>query len=224
MVKTAVSRPADGDAVPVDVYVVDTAPVDDGWLDVHERARAARFLRATDRQTFVAAHVALRFVVGRALDRDPARVRFGVEPCPLCGGEHGRPTIIAGDGLQFSLSHTTDRSAIALAPSVVGVDLERADRAIDAGDLTVMLHPNETTPVDQFAALRHWVRKEAYLKALGTGLGLDPRSVDLSSDPPGWQLIDLDVAPYIGAIAINTEGRVALTHHDLDIGVVADAV
>ena len=66
--------------------------------------------------------------------------------------------------------------------------------------------------VDRAGALRRWVRKEAYLKGLGTGLGLDPATVDLSVDPPGWQVLDIPAGSgAMSAVAVRTDGPVALT-------------
>lgn len=55
-----------------------------------------------------------------------------------------------------------------------------------------MLHPREPTG----EPLRAWVRKEAYLKGMGAGLGIDPTTLDLSSGPPaGWALRDVEAGP-----------------------------
>jgi 4'-phosphopantetheinyl transferase len=190
-----------GEAVPVDVWLVPSGPTDDRLLSEDERARASRFRRPADRATYVAAHTALRVLVGDRLGVAPKSVRLGCEDCPLCGGPHGRPTLLglpdepAGSGpLQFSLSRTAGLAAVALSSAVVGVDVEAATRPVGLDDLLAALHPRELPVADRTAALRLWVRKEAYLKGRGTGLGLDPATVDLSSDPPGWRILDVPVA------------------------------
>jgi len=184
-------------------------------LSDDERARADRFVRPGDRTTYVAAHAALRRVVGARVGLHPAAVRLGCEDCPLCGGPHGRPTLLdppTGGGTELSLSRTTDLAAVALSPAVVGVDVEVTTRDVDLDDLLVALHPHELPVADRSAALRLWVRKEAYLKGLGTGLGVDPAGVDLSADPPGWQVVDLPTRPgVLGAVAVRTTAQVALT-------------
>jgi 4'-phosphopantetheinyl transferase len=66
------------------------------------------------------------------------------------------------------------------------------------------MHPGEL-PLDRAGALRRWVRKEAYLKGLGTGLGIEPATVDLSADPPGWRVRDVDAPDgYVAAVAVAT--------------------
>jgi hypothetical protein len=67
---------------------------------------------------------------------------------------------------------------------------------------------------DQTSFLRHWTRKEALLKALGTGLLLDPARVDLQpvaggaggwrwARRPGLMVIDMSLGPeHVGAICL----------------------
>jgi 4'-phosphopantetheinyl transferase len=211
-----------GEAVPVDVWFVPSGRSGDGddeatfgLLSADERARAGRFVRPDDRATYVAAHVALRRLAGARVGLDPAALRLGCDDCPLCGGPHGRPTLLdppIGGGTELSLSRTTDLAAVALSPVVVGVDVEVTTRDVDLDDLLVALHPHELPVADRTAALRLWVRKEAYLKGLGTGLGVDPAGVDLSTDPPGWQVVDLPAGPgVLAAVAVRTTAQVALT-------------
>lgn len=210
-----------GEAVPVDVWLVPSEPCRHAGPDPliallsdNERARADRFLRPGDRATYVAAHAVLRRVVGARVGLAPAEVRLGCEDCPLCGGPHGRPVLDRpfGDVTELSLSRTTDLAAVALSPAVVGVDVEATSRDVDLDDLLVALHPRELPVAERAAALRLWVRKEAYLKGLGTGLGVDPASVDLSADPPGWQVVDVPAGPgVVCAVAVRTGDPVALT-------------
>lgn len=85
-----------------------------------------------------------------------------------------------GGGPQISLSRTDGLAAIALSHAVVGIDVESLGRAVELDDLVAALHPDELPVAGRRQALRHWVRKEAYLKGLGTGLGVDPATVDVA--------------------------------------------
>jgi 4'-phosphopantetheinyl transferase len=202
-----------GEAVRVEIWLVPASPIDDALLSTDERARAERFRHPTDRATYVAAHTALRVLAGARLGCGPTAVRFGCEACPLCGGPHGRPTLADGDGdgLHISLSRTQGGAAVAVAPAVVGVDLESVTRPVGLDDLEVALHPRELPVLDRHEALRRWVRKEAYLKGLGTGLGLDPATVDLSRDPAGWQVLDVPAGPAsLCAVAVRSPAPVAV--------------
>jgi 4'-phosphopantetheinyl transferase len=49
---------------------------------------------------------------------------------------------------------------------------------------------------------RTWVRKEAYLKATGSGLALDPAKVSVAD---GWLVHDLeDMDDHVAAVALRT--------------------
>lgn len=167
-------------------------------LDGSERRAAARFRRPADAARYVLAHATLRRAVAARTGTAPAGVSFGRSPCPLCGGPHGRPVVATG-GVEISLTHTEGLVAVALAPAgiAVGVDAEPAGRDVDPADL---LHPREPAA----DPLGTWVRKEAYLKGTGSGLGVDPTTVDLSSGPPaGWVVRAVDVGPaHRAAVAV----------------------
>ncbi|MFE0174048.1 4'-phosphopantetheinyl transferase family protein [Streptomyces sp. NPDC059002] len=173
-------------------------------LGEEERARAARFHRAADRDTYAVTHLALRLVLGRILEVDPAAVPFTRHACPGCGGPHGRPGV-AGDPVHFSLSHSGRLGVVAVAGTPVGVDVERTASAETAAPLVPRLHPAERAELDRLpeperpgAFTRTWCRKEAYLKGIGTGLSR-PLSQDYVSAapepaaPPGWLLADVPV-------------------------------
>ena len=107
--------------------------------------------------------------------------------CPRCGSDrHGRPHVVGRRDLAVSLSATDAVTAVAVTRGEpVGLDVEHPDEARFTGVGDVLLHPEEEAPeVGDLA--RTWVRKESLLKAVGVGLGADPRSVHLSAagEPP----------------------------------------
>ncbi|MFD7441335.1 4'-phosphopantetheinyl transferase family protein [Streptomyces sp. NPDC059909] len=160
-------------------------PLTVSGLDDRERERAASFQRPQDRLLYVSAHLALRRVLAACLGVHPRDVLLGREPCPGCGGPHGRPVVAdAPFPLHFSLSHSHGLVLIAVATHPVGVDVEQLPSAETVDLCTPSLHPAEQkelallpTGERRRAFTRLWTRKEAYLKAIGTGL-----SRDLSAD------------------------------------------
>jgi 4'-phosphopantetheinyl transferase len=210
-------------------------------LDRAEQARAAAFRRPVDRTLYQVAHVALRTVLGERLGRPPAELAFHQAPCPGCGEPHGRPEV-AGP-VHFSLSHAAGLAVIALADSPVGVDVE--GREVFAGqagqDVAGMLHPVERSELDRVgaldptrwgaAALRCWVRKEAYLKGTGMGLGrgagadyvgvgpgfgITPEAAPAA--PAGWRLQAVEVPEqYDAAVAVLTPAQLRLTVRELTL-------
>ncbi|MFE5411058.1 4'-phosphopantetheinyl transferase family protein [Microbacterium sp. NPDC056569] len=167
---------------------------DPGWLqswhhellDPTERARAARHRLETDRANFVVAAALLRLVAGRRLGLPPERVTVD-RRCPRCGEPHGRPTIV-GARFSVSIAHSARRVMLGLSTDgTVGVDVERVS-PIDLSGLWPLVHSPEEAPSAQTheGFFRTWVRKEAVLKSLGTGLATPMTSVVLgqSGAPP----------------------------------------
>ena len=194
-------------------------------LDAREKARAAAFVFPSDRHRYEVAHVMLRRVLAGHLGTDPSRLTFGRQQCPTCGGPSGKPILTGlqgaaeepsppGDGswpgLSFSLAHSGEAVAIAVARGPVGIDVEREPDGCVCS-LASAMHPDDAAIVEPLpeserhhAVIRWWVRAEAVLKCAGTGIahGMDafpvlgapvrsrvpppgPR-LPLEPDVPGW--------------------------------------
>ena len=195
-----------------DPELLDTAALDPG-----ERRRAAGFRSGADRVAYTVAHVALRRLLGGILAVDPARIRYTREPCPGCGGPHGRPAV-RGAPLHFSLSRTRGLVLLAFAGHPIGADVERLPSQARLERLTPALHAHEQA---QLAALppgaragafvRCWTRKEAWLKGTGEGIGTRLTAATLVGagtrplQRPGWRLADI-AAPegFAAAYAVRT--------------------
>ncbi len=110
----------------------------------------------------------------------------------------GKPYLAGHDSIAFSLSHCRGHSLIALSlRGDVGCDIE--DRFRDDDDVeelgALVLHPVEQQELKRLAPYqrreafkRYWVRKEAVLKAAGSGFLKDPRAVivGLNRPRPTW--------------------------------------
>ncbi|WP_063806735.1 4'-phosphopantetheinyl transferase family protein [Streptomyces regalis] len=177
------------------------AGLDCSELDEGERRRAASFIRPADGLLYAAAHVALRRLLGRYTGIAPQDVRFVREPCPGCGGAHGRPAVAAAP-LHFSLSHSSGVALVGVAAVPLGVDVERLPRPEAVEVCTPALHPDEQAELAaagdaQRGPLfgRIWTRKEAFLKGIGTGLSRSPAEdylgVDTTRHPSGWTVVDV---------------------------------
>jgi 4'-phosphopantetheinyl transferase len=155
-----------------------------------EQARARRYLVEPPRRAFVHTRAALRRQLAALLALDDARqVRF-------THGPHGKPALapdlFARRPLHFNVSHSHDMAVITIdMRAEVGVDIEYLNTRTDIQ----MMMPRVFSPSEQAAILaldpseqraaffRVWSRKEAYIKALGTGLALDLRAFDVSCGP-----------------------------------------
>jgi 4'-phosphopantetheinyl transferase len=139
----------------------------------------------------------LRLLLADLLDVAPSEVEID-RTCPECGQPHGKPRLgrrpgAAPPSIEFSVSHGGDLLVLAFAvDTVVGVDVEPIVAAGNIGkDVSEELWDFTLTPMERervreipahqrrLTFLRHWTGKEAALKALGTGLAVDPQLVTL---------------------------------------------
>ncbi|MHB8463006.1 MAG: 4'-phosphopantetheinyl transferase family protein [Vulcanimicrobiaceae bacterium] len=173
-------------------------PLQTNWqelLDASEHKRAASFLRPIDRHHFIVAHVAMREILGRAVGCQPQDVA-------LTRGAHGKPEL-AGPNIghwHFNLSHSGKLGILALCQGRrVGVDLELAKYPFcEIRDVAANFSDNErqaigTLPPDEATAAfyRCWVRKEAFLKGVGTGLNIPLHTFSVRVDPGDAALIEV---------------------------------
>ncbi|MGH8778244.1 4'-phosphopantetheinyl transferase family protein [Paraburkholderia sp.] len=157
-----------------------------GSVDDAERERAGRYRQFADRARFLAARVALRTLLAGRIGEAPHALRFTT-------GRYGRPALDGYPALSFNVSHAGEHALIAIsAGRVVGVDIERVDRALDWRPLAdLVCTPDERRALDSSATaqqlsgfLLSWTAKEALLKALGLGIaeGLQCIAVDPFAD------------------------------------------
>jgi 4'-phosphopantetheinyl transferase len=177
-----------------------------GWpgtegLPAAERERSEQMLRPGVASRWVAARWALRHVLARYLDEEPAGIELGPGP-------HGKPQLAADSGrLRFNLSHSGELALIAVcAEREVGVDCERvererdclalAERALSPADVEAV----RTAPAAERPAVFHrlWVRHEARLKCLGVGLSQGNRA---AGEPIAVGDLKID-ASYAAAVAV----------------------
>lgn len=148
-------------------------------LSIEERERAHGFVFERDRRRYCRARIALRVVLGILLDRPPAEVSIVADSL-------GKPALADPAGFTFNVSHSGERALIAIgAGTCIGVDLEQvrpitdllalATTVFDAREVGSIRDAHEADRLGLF--LSCWTRKEAVLKALGTGLTVDPRRV-----------------------------------------------
>jgi 4'-phosphopantetheinyl transferase len=160
-------------------------------LSAEERRRAERFLSAQCGRRFANARTALRVVLGRYLGREP-------QDLELLTGPNGKPEL-PGCGISFNLSHSASLGLLAVARDdmLLGVDVERRDGERPLDRLAQRFFSPEEA--EAYAALpseerldafyRIWTRKEAYLKALGTGLTFSSRRFTLAIGPGSGRLL-----------------------------------
>ncbi len=183
-------------------------------LQPEERERAGRLLFPADQQQSVASRGTLRLLLRHYAGAEHPR------DLSLVYGEQGKPYLADSD-LRFNLSHTRDLALFAFAREIdLGIDVENI---LASDDLDAVAEQNfapverdalRATPQGERLATfyRCWTRKEALLKAEGSGLfrALDTFTVSMLAGEParvlagpgGWDLRDIHVAPHaVAAIA-----------------------
>lgn len=194
-------------------------------LDHEERARASRFHFEKHRRQFVVARGALRMLVGRYLQTKPEAVRFAY-------GAYGKPMLDAehrNSSLRFNASHAAELALYAFVHDYeVGIDVEYINRDFASEEIAQRFFSayevrmlTALPPTERAAAFfRCWTRKEAYIKAIGSGLShpLDTFDVTLAPNEPAallrveqdpesvrrWSLFDLAVGQgYAAALAVD---------------------
>jgi 4'-phosphopantetheinyl transferase len=191
-----------------------------------EREQAARFRSDHLRHSFILTRGALRVLLGRYLDADPARLQFTY-------GAKGKPSLGANSCIKFNSSHSGELAVFAFTLDCeIGIDIEQIYPLPRIKDIAGRFFCEEESgellslPVDQRerAFFLCWTRKEACIKSTGDGLSRSLDSFQVTLRPgekarfvhfdhdaraaTAWALHDLELAPgYAAALAYRDERR-----------------
>jgi 4'-phosphopantetheinyl transferase len=196
----------------LDEVSLDVALTDD------ERRRAASLRDARDGARWAASRRVLRAILAVRIGARPTALRFAVGP-------YGKPEVAGGPA--FSLARSGRWAAVAVGDRLpIGVDIELVRRPPDMDALLSALHPDEASELRRVSPARRlravltcWTRKEAYVKARGTGLSVEPAafrvttgldepprllSAGAGEHPERWWLVD---GPAPGEVVVAIAGR-----------------
>lgn len=197
-------------------------------LAADEIQRANRFRFPEHRRRFILARACLRQILAAYLGIEPQAVSFTYSP-------EGKPSLAQqhNSSVFFNVSHSLDIAAFAMTRGHrVGVDVEMIRRDIDVDEIPKRFFSSAEEKT--LAALEGeakfrgffncWTRKEAYVKAVGSGLSLPLRDFDVSlapGDPPrllatrplaqqagAWSMASLDFGEMCAA-AVVVEGKIS---------------
>ena len=153
------------------------------YISPDEQFRADQLLNPDKQRYFIASHGLLRTILGGYLGKQPQDLHFRV-------GEHGKPSLWGDDAwLHFNLSHSDHLFLLAIASDrEVGIDVEQLrDDTPFAKMAQMTFSPREQAGLfslphhlQRSTFYRCWTRKEAYLKACGTGFSVPSNSFDVS--------------------------------------------
>lgn len=192
-------------------------------LSEDEIDRAGKLRYEQDRRRFISARGHLRVLLGKYLKKKPRQVWIRY-------GRHGKPYLndsANSANISFNLSHSRDSVVFAFGKNrEVGIDIEyirpipRADRIIERffseDERALYNQAPDQEKVDIFFKL--WCGREAYSKAIGSGINLPGRSIDipfaygngrtnpadLQSGIEALSVYEIKVAPgFAGSIAVS---------------------
>lgn len=191
-------------------------PLRSHWLSRRERTAGDEMHSDRRRADWLAgrlaAKVAMRELLGGDLELSQLTITYAPRgrPVPVCEGR------VAEHGFWLAISHSRGAGLAAAAPGVlpIGVDIEHAAAPLDGlADYMLGAEDRARWPTDAPpSALRAcWTLKEAALKALGVGLRIHPRHVEIETN------YSLPCAPALWKITgggVTGAGRGWFSHND----------
>lgn len=196
-----------------------------------EITRANSFKFAKDRMVYILARGLLRILSGRYLNEIPKNIKFDY-------GEYGKPDYSFQTPIKFNISHSGNMIVMAFMRNCdIGVDIEKIKDDFDA--IAIAQHFFSPDEIRSLKALpekeqthgfyRCWTRKEAFIKAKGSGLSFPLTSFSVSLDADHarllrtewdaaekkeWQLFSFEPAHgYLGALSVRGDVQ-CLQHND----------
>jgi len=188
-------------------------------LSRDEREQSSQLRKGSVRKNFIVARGYLRRILACYVKVRPETIVFDFN-------ENGKPELPKNspEEIFFNLSHTDMTAVCAVARRPVGIDIEFAGKEWPHEQFREFLSAPEFKTLSMLpqaernrAFLKVWVRKEAYLKAKGTGLHYPLASFDVSISPDHsgliahrlepddvgrWSFTEIDAGPCcLGAVA-----------------------
>ena len=171
-------------------------------LSAEEKEKVQKYKFEIDRDRSIISRGMLRTLLAGYLQTYPQALRFDYN-------EFGRPFLKsvpksfpkAGGDFQFNLSHSHNRIIFAFVEDAdIGVDVEFMKRDFNVTDLarhffshdeinSLLALPKKNRPAGFY---RCWTRKEAFIKAKGSGLSFPLTSFSVSLDSDSAELLRTD--------------------------------
>lgn len=195
-------------------------------LSCSESGKAAGFYFEKDRNLYKTAHISLRLILGLYTEIPPAEIKFVY-------AENGKPLQEETQNhrnIAFNLSHTFDLAAVGVTTfPQIGIDVEFTGGKEIVRDLAAQIstdeemkfYENQPVHLQRETFYKLWTRKEALLKACGTGLSIEPNRIYVEPQKPSpvlrlpangfsanpiFKLHDFQITnSHTGSVAVQTE-------------------
>lgn len=151
------------------------------FLSNDEKNKAFKFSFKSDMNNYVASKAILRLILSRYLNLSPVDIVF-------YKNYYGKPFVL-DKKIGFNMSHSNEYAIYAIAEhKMIGIDIEYIKESFDelaiAGKFFSNIEVQELKSVPEIsrkeAFFNCWTRKEAFIKAKGTGLSTPLDSFDVS--------------------------------------------
>lgn len=206
----------------IDLWVI-SLPLDDAqnsklnsYLNPDELIKVQSFKFKYLQDIAIASRGGLRVILSQYLITNP-------ESIDIRTTAFGKPYLYDSN-LRFNVSHSGNYVLIAMSyGNNLGIDIEKMHGDFDYKDIASNYFTNNEIAViesentqDLYAFYRAWTRKEACLKAVGKGLTIDLKDIEVtcSSNEPAkvlnfvnhnknWQLFEISINPeYMASVAV----------------------
>ncbi|MCW3111221.1 MAG: hypothetical protein JWQ09_5727 [Segetibacter sp.] len=161
------------------------------FLSEAEHNKSLLFKDEKKRDEYIQSHAFKRFILSPILEVPPSAITFYTN-------DFGKPFIseeINKKQIYFNLSHTSGLTALITSDNnCIGIDVENMIRRDDIPLLEhIVFHEEELIEskriTDETELMNNfytkWVIKESILKAVGTGLSIEPKLLLIKKDPKG---------------------------------------
>lgn len=199
-------------------------------LSEDEQIRANKFKFENLKNRFTVCRSILKILLGKYLNIKPSEIVFDY-------GDKGKPSLAKSCnhlGIEFNLSHSENFALYGFALKYrIGVDLEYKREITELEKLVKrFFHLRECELLSklkngekQDLFFKIWTAKEAYLKALGTGIagGLDKIEIDNSQFKidnkvlNNWQLYHFETnINYVASLALENQTKLPMITYHID--------
>lgn len=160
----------------VEVYFAETINLEScvsylmKYVTDDEKLIASNFYSDTYKKTYLCCHALIRLMLAAKLNMEPSDLS-------IIKGSNNKP-VLSSNQAYFNVSHTRDAFAFAVSRDFhVGIDLEKVRQSINIHPILERFFSTKereyiletaTKTFNRFFLL--WTRKEAFLKALGSGI------------------------------------------------------
>lgn len=178
-------------------------------LNQGERHRQKQYATPLLQRRFGNARGILRHVLAHHVGVQPHTLRFELSA-------FGKPFLPEHPEWHFNVSHSGDVLLIGVAHVPIGVDLEVVPAHFKTQALMSFFSPEEQRHLqnaDPASFFWCWTRKEAYLKAVGTGLVEDLHTINtLQAEISGWALQTFQQGAVVYSVATPAHVQIMERH------------